>query len=54
MYLADIFTTPANISGIPAISAPWGESAGLPLGFQIMAPKLGEKMLFEAGRALLG
>lgn len=38
MYLSDIFTTPANIAGLPAISVPAGLSPnGLPLGMQLIA-----------------
>ena len=51
MYLADIFTVPVNIAGIPAISVPSGKTlAGLPLGLQIMAPRFGEKTLFAIGK----
>lgn len=53
MYLSDIYTAPANIAGIPAISLPidWVEDAGktLPISVQIMAPHFGEERLFEAG-----
>jgi aspartyl-tRNA(Asn)/glutamyl-tRNA(Gln) amidotransferase subunit A len=39
MYLSDIFTTPANIAGLPAISIPAGLSPnGLPIGMQLIAP----------------
>jgi len=39
MYLSDIFTTPANIAGLPAISVPAGLSpSGLPIGMQLIAP----------------
>jgi len=38
MYLSDIFTTPANIAGLPAISVPAGLSpGGLPVGMQLVA-----------------
>ena len=38
MYLSDIFTTPANIAGLPAISIPAGLSPdGLPIGMQLIA-----------------
>jgi aspartyl-tRNA(Asn)/glutamyl-tRNA(Gln) amidotransferase subunit A len=38
MYLSDIFTTPANIAGLPAISIPAGLSPeGLPIGMQLVA-----------------
>jgi aspartyl-tRNA(Asn)/glutamyl-tRNA(Gln) amidotransferase subunit A len=51
MYLADIFTVPVNMSGIPAISVPSGKTkGGLPLGLQIMAPHFGEDVLFEIGK----
>lgn len=51
MYLADIFTVPANIVGIPAISVPTGKnSESLPFGVQCMARFLGEKSLFTIGR----
>lgn len=48
LYLEDIFTVQANISGVPAISLPLGKhSNGLPFGMQLMAPSFGEKKLFE-------
>lgn len=49
MYLADIFTVNANLTGLPAISLP-SETSGLPIGFQIIAPHLHEKLLFKIGR----
>ena len=51
MYLEDIFTAPAKMAGLPAISIPAGHNAeGLPIGLQIIAPKFGEKLLFEMGK----
>ena len=54
MYLADIFTVPVNIAGVPAISVPSGfvEEGGakLPLGIQFIAPHFGEEALFEIGQ----
>ena len=53
MYLNDIFTIPSNLAGAPALSLPVGlDDAGLPVGLQLMAPLLGEAMLFRAARAL--
>jgi aspartyl-tRNA(Asn)/glutamyl-tRNA(Gln) amidotransferase subunit A len=53
MYLNDIFTIPANLAGVPAISIPCGlDDAGLPVGLQLTAPVLGEPVLFRAGHAL--
>lgn len=51
MYLADIFTVPVNLAGLPAISVPSGKTAvGLPLGLQIIAPRFGEQTLFTIGK----
>ncbi|MBI1975431.1 MAG: Asp-tRNA(Asn)/Glu-tRNA(Gln) amidotransferase subunit GatA [Candidatus Vogelbacteria bacterium] len=50
MYLSDLLTVSANLAGIPAISVPSGKTKeGLPLGFQIMAPRLREDILFSIG-----
>lgn len=59
MYMADIFTVPANIAGIPAISVPSGFSRNdhgkdLPLGIQFMAGHFGEKTLFSISKKFLG
>ena len=51
MYLNDVFTQPANIAGIPAISVPGGMSGGLPVGLQLMGPYLGEATLLRAAHA---
>ncbi len=43
MYLQDIYTVQANLTGIPAISIPTGShSNGLPFGLQVMASKFNE------------
>jgi aspartyl-tRNA(Asn)/glutamyl-tRNA(Gln) amidotransferase subunit A len=51
MYLTDIFTVPANLTGVPAISVPAGtvnrEDRALPIGIQFMAPHNGEERLFD-------
>ncbi|MEX0935038.1 MAG: Asp-tRNA(Asn)/Glu-tRNA(Gln) amidotransferase subunit GatA [Candidatus Paceibacterota bacterium] len=53
MYLEDIFTVPANIIGVPAISVPSGtakrDGVVLPLGFQLIAPHTHESTLFALG-----
>jgi aspartyl-tRNA(Asn)/glutamyl-tRNA(Gln) amidotransferase subunit A len=51
MYLNDVFTQPANIAGIPAISVPAGLSEGLPVGLQFMASHLHEETLLRAAHA---
>lgn len=51
MYMCDIFSAPANLAGIPAISIPSGMTEdGLPLGLQITAPYLREDILFTIGK----
>jgi aspartyl-tRNA(Asn)/glutamyl-tRNA(Gln) amidotransferase subunit A len=48
MYLSDIFTISANLSGIPAISIPCGFSKdGLPIGLQLMTNIFEEEKLFR-------
>ena len=48
MYLSDVYTVSANLSGIPAISIPCGFSKeNLPIGLQIMAKPFAEEMLFR-------
>ena len=53
MYLSDVCTIPSNLSGHPAISVPVGlDDGGLPIGFQVMAPALGEAVLFQVATAV--
>lgn len=48
MYLQDIFTVHANLTGNPAISLPLGKhSNGMPFGVQVMGKNFGEKQLFN-------
>jgi len=53
MYLADIFTVPVNLTGVPAISIPSGtverEGKALPVGVQYIAPHAGDERLFDFG-----
>jgi aspartyl-tRNA(Asn)/glutamyl-tRNA(Gln) amidotransferase subunit A len=53
MYLADIFTVPANIAGVPAISIPTGiNSENLPMSVQFIAPHFSEDRLFDIGKVV--
>jgi aspartyl-tRNA(Asn)/glutamyl-tRNA(Gln) amidotransferase subunit A len=53
MYLEDIFTVQANLSGNPAISLPLGQhSNGLPIGIQIMSDNFHESELLNFSRYL--
>ena len=52
MYLSDIYTIPANLAGIPAISIPAGfSSGGLPIGLQLMGRAFDEPRLLRIARA---
>ncbi|MDN5203576.1 Asp-tRNA(Asn)/Glu-tRNA(Gln) amidotransferase subunit GatA [Fulvivirgaceae bacterium BMA10] len=54
MYLADLYTVQASVSGTPAISVPNGtDSNGLPIGLQIMTNDFKEKELYSFSKYLL-
>jgi len=53
MYLNDICTIPSNLAGHPAMSVPFGGGAdGMPVGVQLLAPALGEPVMFRAAAVL--
>jgi aspartyl-tRNA(Asn)/glutamyl-tRNA(Gln) amidotransferase subunit A len=47
LYLADIFTVPADLAGVPAISMPCGAAGKLPVGLQLIAPAFEEERLLR-------
>ena len=51
MYLADIFTVPASLAGIPGLSVPCGFSGGLPVGLQLVGRAFDEATLLRLGHA---
>ena len=52
MYLADAFTCPASLAGLPGMSVPCGfTAAGLPVGLQLLGPPLAEETLFSLAAA---
>ncbi len=51
MYLSDIFTTPANLAGLPAISIPTGKE-GLPIGIQLMGERFEDEKLLDISRRI--
>lgn len=53
MYLADIFTAPVSLAGLPAMSVPCGytQQDALPIGLQIIAPPFQEEMVLQVGAA---
>jgi aspartyl-tRNA(Asn)/glutamyl-tRNA(Gln) amidotransferase subunit A len=52
LFLVDINTVTANLTGKPAISVPYAVSNGLPIGIQLMANSLQDKLLLQAAHAL--
>jgi aspartyl-tRNA(Asn)/glutamyl-tRNA(Gln) amidotransferase subunit A len=54
MYLNDLATIPANLSGVPGISVPSGlaEEDGLPTGVQVLAPAMADDRVYRVGAAL--
>lgn len=54
LYLEDVFTVMANLTGTPAISVPMRAVEGLPAGIQFTAPWGGEARLFKVGAAITG
>ncbi|MFN8035287.1 MAG: Asp-tRNA(Asn)/Glu-tRNA(Gln) amidotransferase subunit GatA [Acidimicrobiia bacterium] len=53
MYLSDVCTIPTNLAGHPAVSVPFGVAGdGLPIGVQVLAPTLGERVMFRVARAI--
>jgi aspartyl-tRNA(Asn)/glutamyl-tRNA(Gln) amidotransferase subunit A len=53
MYLSDVCTIPSNLAGHPGVSVPFGSGEdGLPLGVQVLAPALGETVMFRVASAL--
>jgi len=54
MYLGDIYTTSANLAGIPVLNIPVGYSkSGLPIGVQVLANQFNDKMLINFGSEMV-
>ncbi len=52
MYLGDVYTVPANIAGLPALSLPCDEDGdGLPIGMQLLGRAFDESTLYRVGYA---
>jgi aspartyl-tRNA(Asn)/glutamyl-tRNA(Gln) amidotransferase subunit A len=53
MYLADVYTVPVNLAGLPAASVPCGTTgSGLPVGLQLVADHFKEGDIFRAAAAV--
>lgn len=50
-YMGDIFTIPASLAGLPAMSLPCGEHKGLPIGMQLIGGRFDERMIYRVGYA---
>ena len=51
MYLADVFTIPANMAGIPGVAIPCGFSDGLPVSLQVLGPAFAEDRILRIADA---
>jgi aspartyl-tRNA(Asn)/glutamyl-tRNA(Gln) amidotransferase subunit A len=51
MYLVDLFTIPANLAGIPAVSVPIGAAGSLPVGLQVQAAAGADGMALRVAAA---
>jgi aspartyl-tRNA(Asn)/glutamyl-tRNA(Gln) amidotransferase subunit A len=51
MYLNDVYTVPANLAGIPAVSIPCGFAQGLPIGLQILGKHFDEAGILRVAHA---
>jgi aspartyl-tRNA(Asn)/glutamyl-tRNA(Gln) amidotransferase subunit A len=53
LYMADVMVSPASIAGMPALSVPAGKTTGgLPIGVQIIGPRLKEEVILKIGSKL--
>lgn len=52
VYLADIYTIPANLAGLPGISIPTPQNGGLPIGIQLIGKHFAEADLIRVASAL--
>ncbi len=54
MYLADVYTIPINLAGLPGISVPCGFGQGLPIGLQLIGKPFDESTILKAAAAYEG
>jgi aspartyl-tRNA(Asn)/glutamyl-tRNA(Gln) amidotransferase subunit A len=52
MYLNDVFTVPADLAGVPAVSVPTELFEGLPLGMQIIGRAFDEETVLRVAQVL--
>ena len=52
-YMADVFTTPASLAGVPAVNVPAGFATnGLPIGLQVITPHFAEATALQIARVI--
>jgi len=52
-YLADVFTTPSSLAGVPSVAVPVGFGKnGLPIGLQVIGRHFDETTVFQVAQAL--
>ena len=51
LYSLDICTAPSSLAGIPSVSLPAEDRGGLPVGIQLMAPRMSEDIMLSVARA---
>ncbi len=52
-YYSDIYTVPVNISGLPAVSVPFGKAAnGMPIGMQVIGRPYADGEILKIGKCL--
>lgn len=52
-YLSDMYTVPVNISGLPAVSVPFGSAHGMPVGVQLIGRSFDESGILGIGKAIM-
>jgi len=52
MYLADVYTIPINLAGVPAISMPAGKAGNLPVGLQIIGNHFQENKILAVAQEM--
>ena len=51
MYIEDVFTVGVNVAGLPGLSVPCGDHAGMPVGMQIIGKRFDDAGVLDAGHA---